>query len=59
MTKINRGFTDIDSQLAVYKDGSDGYVPRATDRRRQRQDERRPAQLSENVSQVGGTLGLK
>ena len=60
VTKINRGFTDIDSQLAVYKDGNGGYVSyeQLTDADKDKM-KATLAQLSENVSQVGGTLGLK
>jgi iron uptake system component EfeO len=60
VTKINRGFTDIDSQLAVYKDGNGGYVSyeQLTDADKEKM-KATLAQLSENVSQVGGTLGLK
>ena len=60
VTKINTGFTDIDSQLAVYKDGNGGYVSyeQLTDADKDKM-KATLAELSENVSQVGGTLGLK
>jgi iron uptake system component EfeO len=60
VTKINGGFTDIDAQLAAYKDGNGGYVSyeQLTDADKDKM-KATLAELSENVSQVGGTLGLK
>jgi iron uptake system component EfeO len=60
VTKINAGFTDIDTQLAAYEDGNGGYVSyeQLTDDDKDKMKATLAA-LSENVSQVGGTLGLK
>jgi iron uptake system component EfeO len=58
--QINSGFTEVEGELAVYKDGNGGYVSytQLTDADKDKM-KASLAELSENVSQVGGTLGLQ
>jgi iron uptake system component EfeO len=60
LVAINDGFTDIEGQLATYADGNGGYVSyeQLTDDDKA-QMQATLAELSENVSQVAGTLGLE
>jgi iron uptake system component EfeO len=59
LASINKGFTDIEAQLQKYQDGNGGYVsyeqltPEDKDAM-----QATLAQLSENLSQVAGKLGL-
>jgi iron uptake system component EfeO len=57
--QINAGFTEVEGELAAYEDGNGGYVS-YTQLTEADKDKMKAslAQLSENVSQVGGTLGL-
>jgi iron uptake system component EfeO len=60
LASINAGFADIEAQLATYADGSGGYVSYeqlTEDDKAQMQATL--AELSENVSQVAGVLGLE
>jgi iron uptake system component EfeO len=59
LEQINAGFAEVEGELAAYKDGNGGYVSytqlTGADRDKMKAS---LAQLSEQVSQVGGTLGL-
>jgi iron uptake system component EfeO len=59
LDQINAGFTEVEGELAAYEDGNGGYVS-YTQLTEADMDKMKAslAQLSENVSQVGGTLGL-
>jgi iron uptake system component EfeO len=57
---INEGFNEIEAELAAYEDGNGGYVSYeqlTEDDKAQMQASL--AELSENVSQVAGVLGLE
>ncbi len=59
-SKIDAGFTDIQAQIQAYSDGNGGYKPfSALTPADTTKMKTTLAQLSENLANVAGTLGLK